>query len=67
MRVETHIKIKNGQTVILPNIPNEFNDSFFRQIEQRRINNDTVFLYSPKEEISVKARDIHSIEFIILG
>lgn len=66
MRIETHVNLKNGQAVILPEIPKEFNDSFFKTIEQIKRENGNVMLYGSNGVIPINANEIKSIEFVII-
>lgn len=66
MKIETHVNLKNGKAIIFPNILNEFNGSFFKNIEQVKKDNGHIVLYGSNGEIPVKASEIRSFEFVIL-
>lgn len=65
MKIETRVHLTNGQTVVIPDVPNEFDGNFFKNIEQFRRDDINISIYGRDNSIPVRARDIRSIEFVI--
>lgn len=65
MKIETYVNLKNGQSIILPGVPDYFDKSFFQRLETTQANNGDVVIYGTNGQIPLKVNEIRSIEFVI--
>ena len=66
MKVETRVHMKNGETFHLPGLPDGFDSNIFNGLKKARDSNASIIVYDNNQEFERSARDVKSIEFVIL-